>query len=160
MSVTKYELKFIELNKYGTTMFPTERQMSERFERGLRIPILTQVASHRERVFYELVERARAAEEVEIVMKERAKKETECSRRPSGSSSQSGAFRLGKKTRTFIAQQTPYHFRSSVQTVSSYFGVSLMVDPYLHVRFVAVNTLGSVEGMLALASSVGRQSTL
>ncbi|KAL4362336.1 hypothetical protein GQ457_04G025940 [Hibiscus cannabinus] len=87
MSVTEYELKFIELSKYTTTMFPIERHMSERFERGLRIPILTQVTSHRERVFDELVERARAVEEVETVMKEQATKEIEHFRRPFGSSS-------------------------------------------------------------------------
>ncbi|KAL4273383.1 hypothetical protein GQ457_13G012260 [Hibiscus cannabinus] len=117
MSVTEYEHEFIELSKYATTMFPTERQMSERFERGLRIPILTQVASHRERVFDELVERARAAEDVETVMKESSVQTA---------SSDFGGFSGGRPLSTYHfkrdcpqiygALQAPTRSQSSVQT--------------------------------------------
>ncbi|KAL4309721.1 hypothetical protein GQ457_01G021200 [Hibiscus cannabinus] len=124
MSVIEYELTFIELSKYATTMFPTERQMSERFERGLHIPILTQEASHRERVFDELVERARAAEEVKTVMKYHAKKEAERSWRPFSSLGHSGSSRLVKRAKTFSTQQTRSGFMTLVQMVSSNFGGS------------------------------------
>ncbi|KAK8665350.1 hypothetical protein V6N13_005520 [Hibiscus sabdariffa] len=66
-TVAEYELEFLRLLQYGSSLVPTESDRCQKFREGLRIDILKQVATHQDTVFDVLVERAKAAEEVELL---------------------------------------------------------------------------------------------
>ncbi|KAK8533755.1 hypothetical protein V6N12_047159 [Hibiscus sabdariffa] len=89
----EYELEFLRLLQYGSSLVPTESDRCQKFREGLRIDILKQVATHQDTVFDVLVERAKAAEEVELLLRQTDRAERERPRRPygpGGSSSRPG----------------------------------------------------------------------
>ncbi|KAL4376309.1 hypothetical protein GQ457_02G020130 [Hibiscus cannabinus] len=67
MTVAEYEIQFLDLLRYGTGLVSTEKDRCEKFLEGLRIGIRDRVATHHDEVFEDLVNRAKTAEELEIL---------------------------------------------------------------------------------------------
>ncbi|XP_016743140.1 uncharacterized protein [Gossypium hirsutum] len=63
-SVVEYVAEFLHLSRYARVMVATDYERCIRFEDGLRDSLRVLIAPQRERVFSELVEKARIAEEV------------------------------------------------------------------------------------------------
>ncbi|KAK8597204.1 hypothetical protein V6N12_065680 [Hibiscus sabdariffa] len=80
----EYELEFLRLLQYGSSLVPTESDRCQKFREGLQIDILKQVATYQDTVFDVLVERAKAAEEVELLLRQTDRVDRERPRRPYG----------------------------------------------------------------------------
>ncbi|KAK8647250.1 hypothetical protein V6N13_120998 [Hibiscus sabdariffa] len=129
-TVAEYELEFLRLLQYGSSLVPTEADRCQKFREGLRIEILKQVATHQDTVFDVLVERAKTAEEVELLLRQADRSERERPRRPSGPGESSS--RPRKRARVAAPQRsitgprvtvqqtpaTPARSQTSVQTPS------------------------------------------
>ncbi|KAK8564761.1 hypothetical protein V6N12_058343 [Hibiscus sabdariffa] len=102
-TVAEYELEFLRLLQYGSNLVPTETDRCQKFKEGLRIEILKQVATHQDTVFDVLVERAKAADEVELLLKQTHRSERERPMRPSGHSESSSG--PGKRARVAAPQK-------------------------------------------------------
>ncbi|XP_016755372.2 uncharacterized protein [Gossypium hirsutum] len=63
-SVAEYEAEFLSFSRYTRVMVATEYERCVRFEDGLKDSLRVLIAPQRERVFSELVEKAKIAEEV------------------------------------------------------------------------------------------------
>ncbi|KAL4291847.1 hypothetical protein GQ457_14G023290 [Hibiscus cannabinus] len=68
MTVAEYEIPFLDLLRYGTGLVSTEKDRCEKFLEGLRIGIRDRVATHHDEIFEDLVNRAKTAEELEILV--------------------------------------------------------------------------------------------
>ncbi|KAK8558553.1 hypothetical protein V6N12_041854 [Hibiscus sabdariffa] len=112
-SVAEYELEFMRLLQYGSSLVPTESDRCQKFREGLRIDILKQVATHQDTVFDVLVERAKAAEEVELLLRQTDRAERERPRRPYGPGESSS--RPGKRARAAVPQRSNTGPRPTVQ---------------------------------------------
>ncbi|KAL4362924.1 hypothetical protein GQ457_04G022200 [Hibiscus cannabinus] len=100
----KYELKFLRLLQYGSNLVHTEADICKKFREGLRIEILKQVATHQDTMFDGLVERAKATEEVELLLRLADRSERERPRRPYGLGESSS--RPGKRARVAAPQRS------------------------------------------------------
>ncbi|KAL4289481.1 hypothetical protein GQ457_14G023280 [Hibiscus cannabinus] len=67
MTVAEYAIQFLDLLRYGTGLVSIEKDRCEKFLEGLRIGIRDRVATHHDEVFEDLVNRAKTAEELEIL---------------------------------------------------------------------------------------------
>ncbi|KAK8703726.1 hypothetical protein V6N13_047372 [Hibiscus sabdariffa] len=112
-SVVEYELEFLRLLQYGSSLVPTESDRCQKFREGLRIDILKQVATHQDTVFDVLVERAKAAEEVELLLRQTDRAERERSRRPYGPGESSS--RPGKRAQAAVPHRSNTGPRPIVQ---------------------------------------------
>ncbi|KAK9024146.1 hypothetical protein V6N11_004323 [Hibiscus sabdariffa] len=112
-SVAEYELEFLRLLQYGSSLVPTESDRCQKFREGFRIDILKQVATHQDTVFDVLVERAKAAEEVELLLMQTDRAERERPRRPYGPGESSS--RPGKRARAAVPQMSNTGPRPTVQ---------------------------------------------
>ena len=63
-SVAEYEAEFLRLSRYARVMVATDYERYVRFENGRRDSLRVLIAPQRERVFSELVEKAKIKEEV------------------------------------------------------------------------------------------------
>ncbi|KAK8716275.1 hypothetical protein V6N13_043591 [Hibiscus sabdariffa] len=112
-TMAEYELEFLRLLQYGSSLVPTESDRCQKFREGLRIDILKQVATHQDTVFDVLVERAKAAEEVELLLRQTDRAERERPRRPYGPGESSS--RPGKRVRAAVPQRSNTGSRPTVQ---------------------------------------------
>ncbi|KAK8594733.1 hypothetical protein V6N13_015652 [Hibiscus sabdariffa] len=112
-SVAEYELEFLRLLQYGSSLVPTEADRCQKFREGLQIDILKQVATHQDTVFDVLVERAKAAEEVELLLRQADRAERERPRRPYGPGESSS--HPGKRARAAVPQRSNTGPRPTVQ---------------------------------------------
>ncbi|KAK8534012.1 hypothetical protein V6N12_047412 [Hibiscus sabdariffa] len=112
-TVAEYELEFLRLLQYGSSLVPTESDRCQKFREGLRIDILKQVATHQDTVFDVLVERAKAAEEVELLLRQTDRAERERPRRPYGPGESSS--RPEKRARVAAPQRSSTGPRPTVQ---------------------------------------------
>ncbi|KAK8512733.1 hypothetical protein V6N12_030149 [Hibiscus sabdariffa] len=112
-TVAEYELEFLRLLQYGSSLVPTEADRCQKFREGLRIKILKQVATHQDTVFDTLVEQAKAAEEVELLLRQTDRSERERPMRPSGPGESSS--RPGKRARAAAPQRSSTVPRPTVQ---------------------------------------------
>ncbi|KAK8976607.1 hypothetical protein V6N11_057207 [Hibiscus sabdariffa] len=112
-TVAEYELEFLRLLQYGSSLVPTEADRCQKFREVLRIEILKQVATHQDTVFDVLVERAKAAEEVELLLRQADRSEREWPRRLSGPGESSS--RPEKRARVAAPQRSSTGPRVTVQ---------------------------------------------
>ncbi|KAK8987271.1 hypothetical protein V6N11_027027 [Hibiscus sabdariffa] len=112
-TLAEYELEFLRLLQYGSSLVPTESDRCQKFREGLRIDILKQVATHQDTVFDVLIERAKAAEEVELLLRQTDRAERERPRRPYGPGESSS--RPGKRARAAAPQRSSTSARPTVQ---------------------------------------------
>ncbi|KAL4323312.1 hypothetical protein GQ457_11G027170 [Hibiscus cannabinus] len=96
---------------------PTEADRCHKFGEGLRIEILKQVATHQDTIFDVLVEKAKAVEEVELLLRQDNKSERERPRRPFGPSESSS--RPGKRARVAAPHRSSTVPRPTVQQTTS-----------------------------------------
>ena len=115
-TVTEYELEFLRLLQYGSSLVPTEAARYEKFRDDLRIELLERVVGYQDSVFDTLVERAKAIEEVQILARQMGRSEQERPRRFSGPGESSSHPR--KKARATAPQRRGTRSRPVVQPTS------------------------------------------
>ncbi|KAL4297640.1 hypothetical protein GQ457_12G010660 [Hibiscus cannabinus] len=95
MTIIEYETEFLNLSRYASIIIPTEEDNCVRFREGLHYDILLYVAPMKDKVFFDLVDRAKDVEKISV-----ARREAQDSERSQnmGSTSVSSA-RLVKKVR-------------------------------------------------------------
>ncbi|KAK8564234.1 hypothetical protein V6N12_036363 [Hibiscus sabdariffa] len=70
MTVTEYETEFLNLSRYASNIIPTEEDKCVRFREGLHYDILLYVAPMKDKVFVDLVDRAKDVEKILIARRE------------------------------------------------------------------------------------------
>ncbi|KAL4377653.1 hypothetical protein GQ457_02G040050 [Hibiscus cannabinus] len=95
MTITDYETEFLNLSRYASSIMPTEEDKCVRFREGFNYDILLYVAPMKDKIFVDLVDRAKDVEK--ILMARREARDSERSQKR-GSTSVSSA-RPVKKAR-------------------------------------------------------------
>ncbi|KAK8671535.1 hypothetical protein V6N13_038129 [Hibiscus sabdariffa] len=70
MTVTEYETEFLNLSRYASSIIPTEEDKCVQFREGLHYDILLYVAPMKDKVFVDLVDRAKDVEKILIARRE------------------------------------------------------------------------------------------
>ncbi|KAL4388247.1 hypothetical protein GQ457_09G020500 [Hibiscus cannabinus] len=70
MTITDYETEFLNLSRYASSIIPTEEDKCVRFREGLNYDILLYVAPMKDKIFVDLVDRAKDVEKILVARRE------------------------------------------------------------------------------------------